>query len=55
MSKQIDDPQDENIAAELDTATLCARSGVEIWYFHPDQIVSEHESPALIKLKHDRG
>ena len=40
---------------EIDTVTLCARTGVEIWYFHPDQIMAENESPSLIKLKHDRG
>lgn len=55
MDDQTTDPQAEHILEEVDTATLCARTGVEIWYFHPDQIQAENESPSLIKLKHDRG
>lgn len=55
MDDRQEDPQEDHLKEEIDTATLCARSGVEIWYFHPDQIVGGHESPALLKLKKDRG
>jgi hypothetical protein len=55
MDDRQDDPQDEHFLEETDTATLCARTGVEIYHFHPDQILAEHECPSLIKLKQDRG
>ena len=55
MDDRQEDPQDEHLLEEVDTTTLCARTGVEIWYFHPDQIVPDNESQALIKLKQDRG
>ena len=55
MDNRTEDPQDEHLLEDVDTATLCVRTGVEIWYFHPDQIQSENESPSLIKLKNDRG
>lgn len=55
MDDRNEDPQDEHLLEEVDTVTLCERTGVEIWYFHPDQIVPENESAALIKLKQDRG
>ncbi len=54
MDDRTEDPQDEHLLEEVDTVTLCVRTGVEIWYFHPDQIRAENESPSLIKLKHDR-
>ncbi|CAF4305940.1 unnamed protein product, partial [Rotaria magnacalcarata] len=50
-----EDPQEEHLLDEIDTTTLCARTGVEIWYFHPDQILANNENSSLIKLKHDRG
>ena len=55
MDDRKEDPQDEHLVEEVDTATLCDRSGVEIWYFQPDQIRSDSESPSLKKLKEDRG
>jgi hypothetical protein len=55
MDGRKEEPQDEHLLKEIDTVTLCARTGVEIWYFHPDQIFAENENLSLIKLKHDRG
>jgi len=55
MDDRKEDPQDEHLLKEIDTVTLCDRTGVEIWYFHPDQIRSNNESPSLVKLKQDRG
>lgn len=55
MDDRQENPQDEHLLELVDTATLCERSGVEIWYFHPDQIMPGNESPALLKLKQDRG
>lgn len=55
MDNRTEDPQEEHLLEEIDTTTLCARTGVEVWYFHPDQTLVGHESSSLIKLKHDRG
>jgi len=55
MDDRQEDPQDEHLLEEIDTVTLCDRTGVEIWYFQPDQILSDNESPSLVKLKKDRG
>ncbi|CAM4815886.1 unnamed protein product [Rotaria magnacalcarata] len=55
MDDRTEDPQEEHLLDEIDTTTLCARTGVEIWYFHPDQILANNENSSLIKLKHDRG
>ncbi|CAF1208261.1 unnamed protein product [Adineta steineri] len=55
MNDGTEHSQDEHLLEEIDTTTLCARTGVEIWYFHPDQILVEHENLSLTKLKHDRG
>ena len=55
MDDRQEDPQDDHLLQEIDTVTVCERSGVEVWYFHPDQIQPENESPALLKLKKDRG
>lgn len=55
MDDRKEDPQDEHLSDEIDTTTLCERTGVEVWYFHPDQIRSDHENASLTKLKKDRG
>ncbi|UJR33202.1 hypothetical protein I4U23_020657 [Adineta vaga] len=55
MDDRKEDPQDEHLLEEVDTVTLCDRSGVEVWYFHPDQIQSDNECTSLLKLKKDRG
>ena len=55
MDDRQDDPRDDHLLEEIDTATVCDRTDVEIWYFHPDQIVPGHESASLLKLKNDRG
>lgn len=55
MDDHGDQPQEEHLLSEVDTTTVCTRTGVEVWYFHPDQIQVDHENPALIKLKKDRG
>jgi len=55
MDDRKEDPQDLHLLEEIDTVTLCDRTAVEIWYFHPDQIVKDNESPSLIKLKKERG
>ena len=55
MDDRQEEPQEDHLLEEIDTTTLCDRTGVEIWYFHPDQIVAGNESPALLKLKTDRG
>jgi len=55
MDDRKEDPQDEHLLEEIDTTTLCERTGVEVWYFQPDQIRSPNESVALEKLKKDRG
>ncbi len=55
MDDRQEDPQDEHLLKEIDTTTLCDRTGVEVWYFQPDQIRPDNESPSLIKLKQDRG
>jgi hypothetical protein len=55
MDDRQEDPQDEHLLEEIDTVTLCERSGVEIWYFQPDQIRSDNENLSLAKLKQDRG
>jgi hypothetical protein len=49
------DPQDDHLQEEIDTTTLCERTGVEIWYFQPDQILADSENSLLVKLKQDRG
>lgn len=55
MDDQTENPQDEHLLEEIDTTTLCSHTGVEVWYFHPDQIQRDHEHPSLVKLKLDRG
>jgi hypothetical protein len=55
MDDRQEDPQDEHLLKEIDTTTLCDRTGVEVWYFQPDQIRPDNESPSLVKLKQDRG
>jgi 1,2-dihydroxy-3-keto-5-methylthiopentene dioxygenase len=55
MDDRQEDPQDDHLLEEVDTATVCERSGVEVWYFHPDQIQPGNESTSLLKLKQDRG
>jgi len=55
MDDRKEDPRDEHLLEEIDTTTVCDRTGVEIWYFHPDQILPGNECASLIKLKNDRG
>lgn len=55
MDENKEEPQEEHLLEEIDTVTLCDRTGVEVWYFHPDQIQPENECPSLVKLKKDRG
>jgi len=55
MDEVKDTPQDLHILEEIDTSTVCQRTGVEVWHFQPDQILPGSENPTLIKLKQDRG
>ena len=55
MDDVLDNPQDDHFVEEIDTVTLCNQTGVEVWYFHPDQILPGHENKSFIKLKNDRG
>lgn len=55
MDEKKEDPQEDHFVEEVDVSTMCQRSGVEVWYFHPDQIVPGNECPTLLKLKQDRG
>ncbi|CAF1010999.1 unnamed protein product [Rotaria sp. Silwood1] len=55
MDDRHDDPQDDHLLKDIDTTTLCDRTGLEVWHFQPDQIVANNECPSLVKLKQDRG
>jgi len=55
MDENKENPQEDHFAEEIDISTMCQRTGVEVWYFHPDQILPGNECPTLLKLKDDRG
>lgn len=55
MDDQQENPQDEHLLTETNTDTLGDRTGVQVFYFSPDQISADNECQSLIKLKQDRG
>ncbi|CAF4053988.1 unnamed protein product [Rotaria sp. Silwood2] len=55
MDDRQDDPQDNHLLKDIDTAALCDRTGVQVWQFQADQILVNNDCPSLLKLKQDRG
>lgn len=55
MDENKDHPQEDHFVEEVDVSTMCQRTGVEVWFFHPDQILPGNECATLLKLKEDRG